>query len=144
MKTCNKCSKEKPLDSFFKDKGNKTDGRYSICKECKSARTMEWRAKNKPIYNEYMRAKNKEHYPKNRLQRYGLVPAQYEEMLTAQEHKCAICKQSNPSEKRALAIDHDHKTGKVRGILCYGCNRLMVLLDNEALLAAAVAYKNKA
>lgn len=75
---------------------------------------------------------------KQLLWRYGLTPAQFEEMLLKQEGKCAIC--LIPSEKR-LHIDHCHKTGKVRGLLCGNCNMALGLFkDNEQLLIAASVY----
>lgn len=60
MKKCNKCLLEKTLDNFFKDK-NSIDGHYSICKECKTKRTLAWRAKNKDTYNRKMREYQAEH-----------------------------------------------------------------------------------
>ncbi len=103
--------------------------------------TYAWREKNKDKYNEYMRKKNKEAYPEARFVRYGVTKEWYDDTLVIQDHKCAICRKPNPSKKRAVVVDHCHASGKIRGILCYGCNRLMVLLDDEELLAKAVAYK---
>lgn len=52
---------------------------------------------------------------------YGLQPGEYELLLDNQDGKCAICFRK-PGAKR-LAVDHDHTTGEVRGLLCRGCNR---------------------
>lgn len=66
--------------------------------------------------------------------RYGLTRAQYEAILVAQGGVCAICKR--PERLRAggvvrpLSVDHDHDTGRVRGLLCNGCNRLVGLLES--------------
>ena len=140
-KQCVRCNLIKEKREFFKSADAK-DGCAGICKACKHIKTKAWREKNKDKYNSYMRKRNKNRYPVQRLKRYNITLEQYHNMLLAQDNRCAICK-GPPSDKRPLAIDHDHSTGKVRGLLCYGCNRLMVLLDDEGLLAAAVAYKQK-
>ena len=59
-----------------------------------------------------------------RVQRtYGLEPGQYEAMLASQGGRCAIC--GNRPVKRRLAVDHDHITNRVRGLLCMRCNRAL-------------------
>lgn len=50
----------------------------------------------------------------------------YDNILTKQNDCCAICKKHKSEFSKSLAIDHNHKTGKVRGALCYRCNRLYV------------------
>lgn len=69
---------------------------------------------------------------------YGLGPGQYRQLLVAQGGKCWICQRANGKTKR-LAVDHDHASGKVRGILCGPCNQLLghVRDDPETLLRAA-------
>lgn len=56
---------------------------------------------------------------------YGITLAQYTELLKAQKNKCAICRKHN-DEKRNLAVDHNHKTGEIRGLLCFYCNHRRV------------------
>jgi len=51
---------------------------------------------------------------------YGLEPGEYAQRLAAQKGRCAICRKV--PRKRYLAVDHDHRTGTVRGLLCYFCN----------------------
>jgi hypothetical protein len=141
MKKCSKCSEIKELTEFFSDK-QRPDGKASQCKTCKTASTMQWRDKNKDYYNKTMRAFHKKHYEKQRLNRYDLTVEQYQSLLEAQGHKCAIegCNKKG-TKKRKLAIDHDHKTGKVRGILCYKHNRDMNAIDTE--LVKLLEYKKK-
>ncbi len=68
--------------------------------------------------------------------RYGLTPTARENMAIRQGHKCAICR-VGPSEY----VDHDHATGRVRGLLCTHCNRgLGGFRDEPNFLRAAVAY----
>lgn len=141
-KTCNKCAEIKSLTEFFKDKNNKTDGHYSICKACKQKATLAHRAKHKDVYNAQMRAYRKKNYLKERLYRYKLTPEQYHKMLSDQNHVCAIC-QCPPKGKRPLVIDHRHSDGKVRGLLCYGCNRALHVLESIDLLTKAQEYLKK-
>lgn len=81
---------------------------------------------------------------KNYRKKYGVTVAWYDKTLAAQDGGCAICgaKYFSPSQPdRSLTIDHDHKTGKVRGVLCHNCNTAIGLLgDNPGRLAQAIAY----
>ncbi len=82
-----------------------------------------------------------------RASRYGLSGPAYDELLKAQGGVCAICKQPervalNPGDKpHSLAVDHDHATLKVRGLLCRACNvGLGNFADDPALLRTAADY----
>jgi hypothetical protein len=60
-----------------------------------------------------------------RLKRFGLTVADYEAMLKAQDGKCAICGTVKPARGNghySFPVDHCHKTGRVRGLLCHTCN----------------------
>lgn len=71
--------------------------------------------------------------------RYGLSIEQYTKLLVAQNNLCAICLVK--PKKSSLAVDHDHKTGKVRGLLCIKCNMALGALDdNTELLFSAARY----
>ena len=78
-----------------------------------------------------------------RLKReYGITQEQFLEMLKAQDGKCAICKTENPG--RCWNIDHNHRTGKVRAILCGKCNTALGLFkENRESLIAALAYLDR-
>lgn len=70
---------------------------------------------------------------------FDLTPEQYQEMSEAQNGVCAICKR--PDRKKALAVDHNHETGKVRGLLCNPCNRALGLFQDSAdVLTTAADY----
>lgn len=140
-KTCNKCNKHKLAGEFFKDKGI-SDGLSTICKTCKTETTMAWRAANREQYNANQRKQHAKNYTRNRLYRYDLTPDEYNGMLTAQDNKCAICN-CPPQGTRPLVIDHNHDTGAVRGLLCYGCNRALHVLENAELLAKSQNYLKK-
>lgn len=60
---------------------------------------------------------------KPRRAQLGVSIEEYDRMLAAQGGGCAIC--HNPPKNRRLHVDHDHKTGKVRGLLCFRCNRAL-------------------
>lgn len=62
--------------------------------------------------------------------RYDMTPDEYRTLLKSQGGGCAMCGRTPDKQKRSLHVDHDHKTGKVRGILCSRCNRIMALYDN--------------
>lgn len=141
-KTCNGCDIEKLASDFYRDAGI-ADGRSTICKICREKSSQRWRENNREHYNATMRAYNKKHYKRLRLQRYKLSLNEYEAMLIKQRGKCAVC-EKNPGGKRPLVVDHNHKTGMVRGLLCYGCNRLIAFLDNpQALKWAEDFLKSK-
>ena len=78
-----------------------------------------------------------------KLARYGLTPETYQDLSESQGHVCAIC--GSPygleSQKHPLYVDHCHKTGKVRGLLCSHCNAgLGHFRDNPELLMEAARY----
>lgn len=65
--------------------------------------------------------------------------AEYKELLSKQLNCCAICKKNRDEFKERLALDHDHKTGKVRGLLCRVCNTNIVpVIEHYAGLIPAV------
>ena len=61
---------------------------------------------------------------------YDLTPEQYQEMLLKQNNSCAICGRNQNEFKKELCVDHDHKTGKVRGLVCINCNVHIIGFDN--------------
>lgn len=74
---------------------------------------------------------------------FGLTVAQYDEMLESQGGACAICRTTEPKTNgnRSWCVDHDHETGRIRGLLCHDCNiGLGKFMDNPKFLEAALAY----
>jgi len=103
-----------------------------------------WRVENRDAYLKGKRSwyeRNREREIHRRwtatLRReYGLTEADYEAMLEAQPGLCAICREperaaSNERIKR-LCVDHDHDTGRVRGLLCHACNAAIGLIRGDA------------
>lgn len=78
---------------------------------------------------------------KNLRDKYGLTIEQWDEIAKAQNYKCAICGTPKNTLKNNLAVDHNHTTGEVRGLLCYACNRGIGLLkDSTEVLESAARY----
>lgn len=165
MKTCTKCGQTKSLDEFHIDRGIKSQ-RKPACRLCTNKTKSKWRISN----TDKVRKQRKESYERNRetylayfrssrrrrlwfawklMRKFGITVEQYEHMLESQEFCCAICKKS-PSEvsahfhKHRLHVDHDHKTGLVRGLLCNNCNvALGCLGDSVKRLKRAIQYLRK-
>lgn len=73
--------------------------------------------------------------------KFGISVEQYNQMFAAQSGTCAICSRHQSQFKTRLAVDHNHKTGEVRGLLCDPCNRAIGLLqESEQSLLKAVEY----
>ena len=101
-------------------------------------------------YKEYRRKyKNSEKYKLQRRdsllrKNFGVTLEQYNQMLNSQNGVCAICNQHTEKEVRMLAVDHCHKTGKVRGLLCRFCNQALGQFnDDTQRLSNAINYLNK-
>ena len=82
---------------------------------------------------------------KTLLNKYGITLEQYDAMLIDQDYLCAICKQPeqmlHKEKPKRLCVDHDHKTGKVRGLLCQRCNTTLGRYeDNPELMKNLISY----
>lgn len=159
-KPCMKCGVVKPLDAFYAQAGMR-DGYRNDCKECMTAyrksryrndpdvakrRVREWRERNPEKYREGQRRYREEHGERRRerdraghLSRtYGLTPADYDFLVSVQGGRCAIC---DKADSKGLHVDHDHRTGLVRGLLCGRCNKGIGLVDEDlGRLDAAKSY----
>lgn len=72
---------------------------------------------------------------------YGITLEQYTELLEKQDYACAVCKKKQDKIKYNLHVDHDHKTGEIRGLLCFNCNNKIIGRHTDPkLLAQAVIY----
>lgn len=72
--------------------------------------------------------------------KYNLSLKDYNKMLKVQNDSCAICKKHKSHFTRSLHVDHDHKTGKNRGLLCFRCNKLYVGFHTLDTARAVVKY----
>jgi hypothetical protein len=138
MKMCTVCKVAKPFEDFYdgykaKKQRDITNKKYphSRCKDCDHARVK--------VYHKNNRAKvTKQQLISHRRREYGLTEEEYNNMVLSQNNMCAIC--NKPSD-RTLHIDHDHVTGKVRGLLCFNCNLGIGLLQEDlVVLNRAIEY----
>jgi len=76
------------------------------------------------------------------LRTYGIDTAYYNKLLKAQKSKCGICGKTEKNNKQHFDIDHNHRTGQVRGLLCCYCNRrlLRYFRDNKTIAKGLVKY----
>jgi len=128
-KTCPSCNQTKEMPQFWK-------GQSSCILCCKEAQRTRWQSRT----------------PQKRLEqhlkyKYGITPSQFLEMWNNQVGRCAICESGLPdllvyeNRRRGYAIDHDHNTGTVRGILCTECNSVLGLAgDSPDILRRAADY----
>jgi hypothetical protein len=125
---------------------------YNANKDRRRANGKEWRAKNPDrvrANNERWQKANPEAYARivyrrvlnARCKKFGITTDQYYKMLADQAGKCAICKRDETDNGKDLAIDHDHSTGRVRGLLCHHCNAALGhVSDNVDHLQRMIAY----
>lgn len=71
--------------------------------------------------------------------KYGLTLEQYDELLKKQNNSCAICERHESEFKTSLAVDHDHHTQRIRGLLCTSCNYRMVARHRDGELLRKIA-----
>lgn len=148
QKRCTHCKVIKPTNQFYRN-ARKKDGLSSDCRDCLLAYSRSENAKA-------ARQKRDKELPAQRKsdrtrrghwgQRYGISTDEYWRMNADQCGLCAICGtqetgRSNNGGVRLLAVDHCHKTGKIRGLLCGKCNRIIGELgDDMSLFRRFVTY----
>jgi hypothetical protein len=131
-KTCSRCGEEKPLVDFHL-RSKKEPWPKSACKDCHRERARGYWVKN-PLPKEAQREKNLQ-------SAFGIGIKDYEALLEKQGNRCAICEIDTCASGRNFAVDHDHKTGKIRGLLCKFCNTALgQFKENQTSLLKAVEY----
>ena len=110
----------------------------------KAAREIYY-SKNKELILARNKKYNKENPDKRKSAilkyEYGITLDQYNEMFKAQEGRCAICQRHQNELTITLCVDHDHKTNKVRALLCLTCNTDVSVVENR--LEEMIKYLNK-
>jgi hypothetical protein len=158
-KKCTKCGEIKVIEEFYKARDMK-DGRQSLCKVCKREHSRNWwhadidkhrddvkkwhKANREKVLNN-VRQWKRNNPDKARAQhlkrKYGITEEDYQSVLVSQGGVCAICGELELSKTGRLHIDHNHDTGKVRGLLCGQCNKGIGLFkDTPDLLLSAAKY----
>ena len=154
---CTGCNTTKEITEFVKDKYDKSGYTYK-CKICRREASYKWNRANPDKVKETNlknRQKRKEFYSspegiissrKSHLKRiYGLTLEEFNEKLKSQNNVCAICDNYNTRDKHGvMAVDHNHITNKIRGLLCFKCNSALGNFnDNKELLIKAIKYLEK-
>lgn len=92
-------------------------------------------------YGKQWREENPKKLREKRLKKYNLTLSEYETLLASQGAVCKICRQPESRHDTALSVDHCHISGKVRGLLCNGCNRgIGYLKDSYDVVLSAAQY----
>ena len=136
-KRCPKCKKELPatIEYFYTCKRYK-DGLRPNCRKCNTKICREY----------YQTEQGKLAERKSQLKGdYGITLADYDRMFKQQKGRCKICNQSETRKIKGvifrLCVDHNHKTGKVRGLLCTRCNLIIGhAKDNMEILQNTINY----
>lgn len=138
MKTCNHCHKQLPETEFYRNCTRK-DGLNPHCKECgrESARRTYHKQRN-----ETPEAHSLKRYSEGIKSRYGIDIGEYNRLLASQNWQCAVCKADRADATKArLHVDHNHQTGRVRGLLCTRCNNALgYAADNAERLRQLATY----
>lgn len=129
-KTCQLCGEKKPLLDYHNNK-QIPDGKHTICKACNKEKTRAWRIANPTKYRsaQYKR-------------KYGITYEEVQALKQGCNYTCEVCGlQETQALRGTLFVDHCHKTGRVRGMLCQRCNTILGQCeDSIETLKAAVTY----
>lgn len=162
MKICSRCQETKPLSEFHHN-ASRRDGHSCYCKACTAFFSKAYYAANRQkhlaacrkskaarpeVYKSTTRIYRAKHKEKRRADKlwdlYNLTQSDYDAMVERQGNACIICGEIPGENDKRLSVDHDHETGKIRGLLCNACNRAIGLFkDNPGLCREAALYLEK-
>lgn len=158
VKFCKKHGQLKPENCLIKKKFHSLNTKITkrnnyYCRECARLRYRRWRERNPNKKREdYLKVRFSKNYIKTGRKlwlkkKFGLTLEQYNEMLEDQKGLCASCDKSEMQINKKsglvkmLSVDHDHKTGKIRQLLCNRCNiALGVVNDSVEWLEKLIIY----
>lgn len=130
-KVCIVCGDPKALSEF--NYSSQKGKNINTCKKCRVDQKRE-RDRMDP-YEHKRRTRNS-----NLKRKFGITLDDYEDMLFGQGGKCLICGEEQNGNKE-LSVDHDHRTGKIRGLLCSRCNTFVGYIEsNPNLLSKVMNY----
>ena len=128
------------------------DGLNYMCKGCWRIYQFKWR--KTPGGQKSSRAHYRKYASKPEIKevrkwssikrKFGITKDQWENIFISQNKSCGICLKKEPDHLRDWAVDHDHNTGAIRGILCQKCNILLGAADDSIkILTSAIKYLNR-
>lgn len=128
QKKCAKCGEVKDRSDFATARQGKYGPVLRECRSCWSARAREWASRSKD--GDVTNARRLSLWAA-----YRITPSEYDALLSSQGGSCAICGSTKKKMRKGVElefpVDHCHVTGRIRGILCDGCNRAMGLLGDD-------------
>jgi len=145
VKRCPGCKETKPLGDFYEAKrSTSATGTSTYCKSCSRIRQRDYGQRNAAAISARNKARRatpeglRKSRDRDLRRHYGVGLIDVERMIRAQENRCAICEDEFTSDKQTH-LDHCHRTGSIRGILCAACNLMLghAKDDQQRLLAAA-------
>lgn len=132
--------------------GEQNGRKHLRCAACARAATIRWHRENPNIHHRKSPEKRRAEYAERKAagkthayhlwKNHKLLARDYERLLQKQKGVCAICS-STCSTGRRLSVDHDHKTGQVRGLLCTKCNLFVGIMEKNPKLTEALRYLRK-
>jgi len=131
FKNCIYCKKDKGVDEFtiISWDGNGGFIRECICDGCKRKINIKDNDSFKDVGDS------------GKYKKYNLTEKEYNYLFSLQKGGCKICKKHQSKLKKKLSVDHCHKTGRIRGLLCSNCNLALGLFkDNEEVIKQAIIY----
>lgn len=146
-KYCPECGLYKPTLEFKKLTTSSAlrkspDGYSRACTPCFKEKVFVYSEADAPSNRKARRRDKRARRIEQVATTYGLSEEDYLQMIDAQGNKCAICEQKK--EGKVLCVDHDHKSGKVRGLLCHNCNvGLGNFKDDPKIIVSAIGYLQK-
>jgi Recombination endonuclease VII. len=143
-KRCKKCNEIKLLSEFYERRPSK-DGYAYRCKKCLTEYGKERYRENSESYkkrqNNYYAKNKKQIRQKAREHLFKISEEEYSILYQLQKGECAICGVKESEMQFNLAIDHNHKTGEIRGLLCRHCNSgIGFLKENIDIFKKAILY----
>lgn len=134
MKICVKCFTSLPKESFRTTRDQYTQ---PYCRTCERKLRREY-------YHKDLEKSRSLGRDKALARAYGITREEFNNILAEQNNSCAICGIKEPGGRGNWHVDHNHTTGKVRGLLCHKCNTgLGLFLESETILKLAITYIRK-
>ena len=138
VKYCPRCKQTKSVDDFNKRNGKRSKECQAYCRKCHRKYVSDWqRTSNGKLHQERARLKYK----------FGITPEEVDSLLMSQCGVCALCGQQETKlefrtgKVMSLSVDHNHKSGQIRGLLCQKCNSIIGYANEDVeLLQKVIDY----